>query len=57
MESQIDSILSESKVDGTPVVVSQTEETKRKPISVASIKNVRKKLEHKFSVDMSDEEE
>lgn len=57
MESQIGSILAEAKVDGTPVVVSQTEETKRKPISVASIKNVRKKSEHKFSVDMSDEEE
>ena len=56
MSTQIGNILAESKVDGTPVVVSQTEETKKKPLSASSIKNVRRKSEHKFSVDMSEEE-
>ena len=56
MNNQIGNILAESKVDSTPVVVSQTEETKKKPLSASSIKNVRRKSEHKFSVDMSEEE-
>lgn len=57
MKEQISDILSQSKVDSTPVLISETEETKKKPLSVSSIRNVRRKSEHKFSVDMSEEED